>query len=131
MSKLACLCGNQISDSRYPSATEGQLVAQQDDEKSPAVANVASFIAALLSGRKQEWVRGFFLKGYPEDLSDESIISDILWRSESEAKMRVAECENCGRLWVQVSAGQNCYRSYSPDVGGYAAILRGSHEGEG
>lgn len=127
MSKLACRCGNIISDNVSPSPTEGDLTGQQDDDRlqHESMNAVGAFIAALLAGRRHEWIRGFFLSGYPEDIADQSVISDILAHFEMKYRKSVAECDRCGRLWVQLRAGENQYRSYVPDEGGYAQVLRG------
>jgi hypothetical protein len=130
MSKIACLCGNVISDVVCPCPTEGWVTGDQDGERlqEESFAAVKSFLAALVAGRKEEWIRGFFLKEYPADLADESVLSDVISYFERRYHRSVAECEQCGRLWVQVRPGENVYRSYLPDEGGYAAILRGAPE---
>ncbi len=127
MSKLACHCGNIISNSVYPCPTEGDLTSQQDNERlqNESTKSVGEFVAALLADRRREWIRGFFLTGYPEDIPDESVISDILSRFEMKYRKRISECDRCGRLWVQVKASENQFKSYKPDEGGYAEVLRG------
>jgi hypothetical protein len=127
MSKMKCICGNVISDVVCPCPTEGWLTGDQDRERLQAesFAAIKSFLAALIAGRKEEWIRGFFLPIYPANLGDESVISDIFSYFERRYEKSVAECEQCGRLWVQVRPGENIYRSYLPDQDGYAAILRG------
>ena len=130
MSKLGCRCGNIISDTVYPCPTEGDLTGQQDNERlqDESIKAVGSFVAALLGGRREEWIRTFFLSGYPQDISDESVISDILSTFDMRYRKSIAECDRCGRLWVQMRAGANEYRSYVPDEGGYAEVLRGGPE---
>ena len=126
MSKMTCLCGNSISDTLCPCPTEGWLTGDEDRERlqTESSAAVKEFLAASVAGRKEEWIRRFFLKGYPADLADDSVISDVLSYFERRYHKSVAECNQCGRLWVQVRPGENVYRSYSPDECGYAAILR-------
>ncbi len=130
MSKMACLCSNIIADTICPCPTEGWLTGHEDRDRlqTESLAAVKEFLAALIGGRKEEWILGFFLKGYPVDLADESVISDVLSYFERRYHKSVAECDQCGRLWVQVKPGENVYRSYLPDEGGYAAILRGGPE---
>ncbi|WP_425614882.1 hypothetical protein NA78x_004765 [Anatilimnocola sp. NA78] len=128
MSKLLCRCGNIISDVVVPCPTEAWLFPQQDDNAAQEkfTTAVEAFLSAIRDGRREEWVLHFFLPGYPLDLADSAIISDIRAHCEQEYGRSVAECEKCGRLWVQSFSGQNAYRSYSPDEGGYAAVLRGT-----
>jgi hypothetical protein len=130
MSKMACICGNVISDVVCPCPTEGWLTGDEDRERfqSESSAAVKSFLTALVAGRKEEWIRSFFFSGYPADLPDESVLGDVISYFERRYHKSVAECEQCGRLWVQAKPGENVYRSYSPDEGGYAAILRGGSE---
>ena len=130
MSKLTCRCGNVISDTVYPCPTEGTVTGQEDFERlqDESMKAVGAFVAALLGGRRDEWIRGFFLSGYPTDIPDESVISDIISQFEVKRRKSVAECDRCGRLWVQQRPFENRYRSYVPDEGGYAAALRGQAE---
>src|SRR5207302_1378321 len=98
MSKMKCICGNVISDVVCPSPTEGSLTADQDRERLQAESSAAvkSFLAALIAGRKEEWIRSFFLPIYPADLAHESVLSDILSYFEHRYEKSVAECEQCG-----------------------------------
>jgi hypothetical protein len=131
VSKMTCICGNVISDVVCPSPTEGWLTGDEDRERLQAesAGAVKSFRAALVAEQKEEWIRHFFGPNYPADLADESVLSDVLSSIESRYQKSVAECQQCGRLWIQVSPGENLYRSYSPDKGGYAGILRGAERG--
>ena len=130
MGKLACTCGNVISDVVCPCPTEGWLIGDQDRDRLVLESHeaVKSFLAALIAGRKEDWIRAFFLEGYPTDTADESVLNDVNSRFEVRYQKSVAECDQCGRLFVQARPGENVYRSYVPDEGGYAAILRGGPE---
>ncbi len=130
MGKLGCICGNVISDVRYPSPTEGSLIRQQDqDELQNTVSqSIASYFAALSSDRKQAWLTEFFLPGYPIEIDDASVVADIIARYELSRVMSVCECDKCGRLWVEETPGANKYRSFIPDQTGYSAVLRSCDE---
>jgi hypothetical protein len=65
----------------------------------------------------------FFSTRDVTEANDEAIVADIIASHERDLTLSVAECEQCGRLWVQRSPGQNSYRSFAPDEGGYAGIL--------
>ena len=124
VSQMRCTCGNVISDTRYPAPTEGSLLRQGDEEvwNVTVAADVAAFFEAKRAGRHELWLTEYFAPSYPLDLDDIGVVSDILTRTER--MLSVAECEGCGRLWVQEQYGVNSYRAYSPDRPGYAAILR-------
>jgi hypothetical protein len=137
MSNMACICGDVISDVVGPCPTEGWIIGDVDVERLQAESSAAvksaavkSFLAALAAGRRDEWIRNFFQPAYPADLADESVLGDVLSYFEGRYQKSVAECERCGRLWVQVRPGANAYRSYLPDKGGYAAILAAGPEAE-
>jgi hypothetical protein len=126
MSKMACLCGATISDTLCPCPTEGWILRDQDQEGyyEGTSKDVAAFFAAVQAGRRNAWIAEYFSPQYPNDVSDEGIVYDIIAHPKRQLVLSVAECEHCGRLWVQRGLGMNQYRSYSPDESGYAAVLR-------
>jgi hypothetical protein len=93
MSKLACKCGHIISDTIYPSPTEATLLPQQDDDRiqSESSQAVNGFLSAVAVGHREEWLRQFFNNGCPSDISDASVISDILSVFERMISRSVAE----------------------------------------
>jgi hypothetical protein len=86
------------------------------------VRKVNAFLAARGSSRTQ-WIDATFGNEYPADLSEGEIIADILHSCEAELSLSIAECSNCGRLWLQEEPGLNQYRSYAPDKPGYSRRL--------
>jgi hypothetical protein len=126
MSKMACHCGGVISDTLVPCPTEGCILRDQDQEAfyDGACRDIMAFFRAIQAGRREQWIAEFFSPHYPTDISDESIVHDIIRCEKREVFLTVAECEQCGRLWVQRDLGANSYRSYAPDEPGYAAVLR-------
>ena len=126
MSKMACLCGGTISDTLHPCPTEGWILRDQDQEPyyERTSKDIAAFFAAIQAGRRNEWIAEYFSPQISNDGSDEGIVYDIIAHHRRQWVLSVAECENCGRLWVQRGAGVNEYLSYSPDVPGYAAVLQ-------
>jgi hypothetical protein len=126
MSKMACLCGGVISNTRCPCPTDGWILRDQDQEGyyDGTSRDIAAFIAAIQAGRRNAWIAEYFSPQYPNDVTDEEAIYDILAFHKRQLVLSVAECEQCGRLWVQREPGVNQYRSYSPDEPGYAALLQ-------
>jgi hypothetical protein len=56
-----------------------------------------------------------FLPGYPTDLNKSQMIHDLLTSYLANKTQTIYECENCGRIWIQV--GQtNQFRSFYPDT---------------
>jgi hypothetical protein len=126
MSKMACLCGGLISDTVCPCPTEGWILRDQDQEGfyENASRDIVAFFAAVQSGRRNDWIVEYFSRQYPCDVSDDGIIYDIIAHHKRQVVLSMAECERCGRLWVQHEPGINKYRSYSPDAEGYAGVLK-------
>jgi hypothetical protein len=126
MSKMACLCGGVISNTLYPCPTEGWILRDQDQERfyDAASRDIAAFFSASHAGRRDAWIAEYFSPRFPKDVGDEGIVNDIIAHHKRELVLSVAECEKCGRLWVQRGPGVNQYRSYAPDEPGYAAVLQ-------
>ena len=125
MSKMACLCGGVLRNNTIPCPTEGWLFRDQaqDAYHFGACRDIAAFMAAALAGRRAAWIAAYFSPEYP-DVGDQSIVHDILCAHKQEVVLSVAECDQCGRLWVQREPEVNAYRSYAPDQPGYAGVLR-------
>lgn len=130
MSKMACRCGAVISDVVTPTPTEGWLYRDEDldeyyDEMSR---DITAFFTAVREERRGAWIGQFFSPEYPADLPDVEIVQDIITSHAGRRSLSVAECDACGRLWVQRSHGENRYLSYAPERPGYAAVLRSSKD---
>lgn len=126
MSKMACVCGGVISNSLCPCPTEGWLLRDQDQEDfyDGTSRDIAAFFAAVQSGCRDAWIAEYFSSQTLTSQSDEVIIYDIIAHHKRQVVLFVAECGECGRLWVQRGPEINEYRSYSPDKPGYAGALR-------
>ena len=126
MSKMACLCGGVISNGLCPCPTEGWILRDQDQEgcNERTSRDIAAFFEAIRGSRRNAWIAEYFSPQYPSDVSDEGIVYDIIAHHKRQFVLSVAECEQCGRLWVQRGPGVNQYCSYSPDEPGYAAVLQ-------
>ena len=126
MSKMACLCGGTISNTLCPCPTEGWILRDQDQDGcyEATSRDIAAFFAAVQSGSRNAWISEYFSPRYPNELTDEGIVYDIIAHHKRQVVLSIAECEQCGRLWVQRKPDLNSYRSYSPDEPGYAKVLQ-------
>src|SRR5689334_1408853 len=113
---MACVCGGVISNTLYPCPTGGWIVREQDQENlfESAARDIAAYFAAVQSGLRNAWIAEFFSPQYPTDLSDEAIVYDVLAAHKRKVVLSIAECAECGRLWVQRGPQVNAYRSYLP-----------------
>jgi hypothetical protein len=126
MSRLPCHCGHAISDSHYPSRTEGTLLRQVESERLssafPSVVN--EYLTACREGRRDSWLAARFDDRYPAaSLSDGEVIDDLLSAVKVELGLSVTECDRCGRLWIQWAPGANRYTSFVSEDGPAAGIL--------
>lgn len=118
MSKLACICGNVISDVHYPSPSDSILISEA------SLGEVLSFAGKLLTdlkkadgeGRRAEWIHRHFNSGYPQDATDPEILEDSLSRKLNDLAICVVKCTSCGRLHVQQKNGATEYSSYVPEA---------------
>lgn len=126
MSTMGCLCGGIIRDNRVPCPTEAWILRDQDQEAfyHRVSQDVAGFYAAVHAGDRAKWLAENFSMGYPTDVSDEDVVHDILSSRSNAVMLSIAECDTCGRLWVQREPAGNSYLSYAPDAPGYGAALR-------
>lgn len=117
MSKLQCKCGHLISDVAYPCPTEARCLSQSVFEALDRrfASDVFAFLAAVRSGCRDAWLVKTFGDIYPKDLPDAEVISDLLSARYFKNSLRISECKQCGRLWIQKEPDDMYYRSFSPD----------------
>ncbi len=116
MSKLACHCGAVVSDIAYPLSTEGEIRTQQDQERFEGriESAIAEFLESVVAGTREQWIAAHFESGYPLDLPNSSVISDIRTRFELRFMIRVSECAECGRLYIERGPRQNEWVCFEP-----------------
>lgn len=122
---MQCKCGHVISDVVCPCPTEADVIGDTAYERFDRefTHDVAGFLAAIREGKRTEWIAEHFGVIYPHDLPDAEIISDLLTANFRRYAISMAECEQCGRLWLQRRVDENHYRSFAPDNGGYESHL--------
>ena len=125
MSKFKCQCGHVISTVVCPCPFDGWVYGDQseDEFESKLESALSSFMNATRNGNRTDWISSFFLEGYPQDMEDSSVISDIITKIKRDYLLGILECESCGRLHVQEYPGINRYRAYSPEDGKYFGVL--------
>ncbi len=88
---------------------------------------IDSLSEATKQSKRLEWIKEKFeVPPYPTDLSDSSMIPDIISNQLSDKKQDIFECENCGRIAIQV--GQtNHFKFYKPETDDTKGILGGQN----
>lgn len=130
MSKLGCTCGYTIRDNTDEIPYKALCYA---DEDTPVYFNeVIETVGDLLLAYKQEAKeRPLLASSDSHESSDRRHITrqivQILSYYHGGHRRDLFECENCGRLWLQVNPRENTYVSYLPE-GQARGVLR-SHGG--
>lgn len=116
MSKLACVCGNILSDSSQEAGDKlwGEII--PNGEKYDTQEKLASLLAGLCEAYKNEshinWLKDNCSVFSGQNI--ESIISDIITSVNVDVGVVYGKCENCGTLMVQKLKGENTYIPYKP-----------------
>ena len=134
MSKLGCECGNIISDTTDNIPYKGVIIRDQDVERvfDDGIANdIDDFIKAISQDKREEWLRDYFLSGYPfSEVSNLEAISDIISRRFIERKLDVYQCMSCGSIKIQNGSSSNIFNSFAAEkwLEGNESILKAEGE---
>ena len=124
MSKLKCLCGHTIVDQANNLSYKGYIIPDTErDDVFETFDNIDTLIEAIRSDQRLEWVRKHFsVPPYPTDLKDSSMIYDLVSNRLIETEREIFECENCGRIAIQVGQS-NQFRFFRPEGDDSKGIL--------
>lgn len=131
MSKLFCLCGHTIRDQTDCLPYMARILPDEDTEK--PIDLFAQAVTGLLDAHAQgpEQVRAFLIRFHvehgdspnaaahwvdafiPSNSSLESLVSTLLFPYWTRYQRILYECENCGRVWIQVEG--NHFVPYAPE----------------
>ena len=125
MSKLGCVCGHIITDQSDNISYKAKFIRDQDVEEysDKYTDDIASFIEAIKNNRRDEWVRNYFPEPYPTNINNASIVFDIVSSQTSGFESDLYQCENCGRIKIQVQ-DKNLYASFLPEDDRYKNIFK-------
>lgn len=124
MSKLGCECGHVIRDNTMNIPYKAIFLRDQDwNSYTDYRGDIDSFLEALKNGSREKWISDYFSKSYPTDLSDSSIIDDIISKHQTEYEGELYQCENCGRIKIQVQ-DKNLFASFIPEDDNFRDIFK-------
>jgi hypothetical protein len=129
MGKLGCICGNTIVDQADNLSYKGYIIPDTELESTSDILSdtIDSLSDATKQSKRLEWIKEkFTVPPYPTDLSDSSMVHDIISSLLIDKKQDIFECENCGRIAIQV--GQtNRFKFYKPETDDTKGILGGQN----
>ena len=129
MAKLKCHCGHIIVDQSDNLPYKGYIISDTELESVSSVLTDAidSLSTATQQSKRLEWIKGkFAVPPYPIDISDSAMIHDIISDLLVDKKQDIFECENCGRIAIEV--GQtNHFKFYKPEHEDAKGILGGQN----
>jgi hypothetical protein len=125
MSRLGCVCGHTITDQTDNISYKAKFIRDQDFEgySGRYTNDIESFIEAIKNNRRDEWIRNYFSETYPTAISNSSIVFDIVSVQTSGFEGDLYQCENCGRVKIQVQ-DKNLYASFAPEDDRYKEIFK-------
>ena len=116
MSKLACPCGEIIPDNTDNLPYKGHLFADTGFFAlfESISRDIASFMAARLSGTERQWLGDYF--GNDSPMSDEDLAHTIIARYLIHAPMSVYQCQKCGRVHIQHRDRSMWFERFTPEA---------------
>jgi hypothetical protein len=115
MSKLGCVCGHTIVDQTNDIPYKAKFIRDQDFESLIEYAGVvASFADAVKDGKRDEWILNYFKVAYSASISNADVIFDITSGYTRDFESEIFQCENCGRIKIQVR-DTNSFASFMPE----------------
>lgn len=128
MSKFRCTCGHIVVDSGQSEHIKGLVLRDQsfDVVHDQPSETAAEFIRAVVEGRRKEWVEKFYGRPYFE-ISDSSVVFDIMSYARDRAALDIYQCEACGRIFIerepqQASGSLRCFKPEDSDWRGALAV---------
>ena len=129
MGKLGCICGSTIVDQANNLPYKGYIIPDTELDGTSEILSdtIDSLSEATKQSKRLEWIKEkFAVPPYPTDLSDSSMVHDIISSLLIDKKQDIFECENCGRIAIQV--GQtNHFKFYKPETNDTKGILNGQN----
>lgn len=117
MAKLGCPCGHTIVDQQDDIPYKGYLLPDKlTDKMSDKLSDIIDGLAeAIKTGKKEEWMKtNFLVPPYPTDLKASSMVHDLFTNDLIHAKQDIYQCENCGRIAIEVGKSEH-FKFFSPD----------------
>ncbi len=129
MSTFGCRCGNRIYFNVVPCRYDGEVFRDTGTEVAydTATKQMADFFATIQEGRRDDWLRQFYSYGSTFEITDDSVVSEIMDRHFGPLALGIHQCERCGRVWLQ-RPGKEYFTPYLPE-GDWRGALETPSEG--
>jgi hypothetical protein len=97
MSTFSCICGKVTREDEEPRDASGVLYSIADLRE--AEDRIAQLLADYFhAADRRAWARANFGTQYPEDASDQEVVSDVFSGELAARFMSVFRCPHCGRV---------------------------------
>jgi len=124
MSKLGCICGHTITDQTDAIPYKGHIIRDVIEEPflEKLYGIIDSLIDAIKNDQREKWVKDNFHDSYPLHLKNSDMVHDLFIGYYLDQTRDIYQCENCGRILIQVGTSQN-YATFKPESGNWKNIL--------
>ena len=122
MIEIECACGNKINEGSYPSGSAASALpeANEDAYADFIALEIESYVEAVKKGNEKEWFKKRAGKEYPDDVSPDTLVYDILGESQEKNMFKIYECEKCGKIYFVRKEKIICFE---PSEGKYQKAL--------
>ena len=129
MGKFGCKCGHIIHDQTDALPHKADVFKDEDLEPfyEAFVEKAQAFVDAVTESDKEAWLDKHFSQGYPKDVRHGDVLHDLLTSLTFRYFVRMYECGNCGRLWIQTRTEENRYISFVPESGSFEGVLKSQY----
>ena len=114
MGKFLCKCGHVIYDQTDQIPYKGYYIPDIAIERLSDVLckSVDTLVDAIKMGKKEEWIeQNYSTEAFAFQLSNSSLIHDLLTREILTCTSDIFQCEHCGRLLFQ-QGQENRFKTY-------------------
>lgn len=121
-----CACGHIFVDIYGHSAQKGSLIRDQDDTiyELGIADDLSSLLEAIREGHKQQWIQEQLDKNISPNVALNILFRNIIGKHKLEYELRVFECPNCTRLFIESNPGSNDFYCFTPENKDSFPILR-------
>jgi hypothetical protein len=125
MSKIACTCGNIISDNSDNLGYKAHFIRNQDlNAADQQTLDISAFIDSIKNGTRNQWIDSYFDSTTHKLLSDKEIVFFITINYMLKYNSDMFLCDECGRVIIQKGM-ENKYIGFTPEDNQWPFLFNG------